>query len=147
MYSRDERVVKRVFRKTERRVPSALTNTSSRPTWASAADQGVRPISVNLTKGTSQPFSAGLCQLPYNLIPVPKGCGQTVRGRNCHTNLVKHEFNLPPSAAPHGPIDIPRGKTCRPLPPCVRPIGWRRFCRVATPAHWPGPSSADVPTP
>jgi hypothetical protein len=128
-------------------LPANHANANEQADRASAADQGVRTISVNLIKDIAQPYSAGLCQLPYNLIPVLKGFGQTVRGRNCRTNLVKHKFNLPPSAAPHGPVDIPRGKTCRSLPPCVRPIGWRRFCHAATPAHWPGPSSADVSTP
>ena len=36
-------------------LPQALTNTSSRPTWASAADQGVRPTLHSSIRG--QAFS------------------------------------------------------------------------------------------
>jgi hypothetical protein len=109
--------------------------------------QGLTPISVNLIKGISPSFPAGLRQLHCDLIPVPECFGQTVTGQNRHTDLVKHEFNLSPSATPHCPIGIPRGKTCRPLPPCVRPRGWRKSFHAATLAHLPGPFSAGAPAP
>src|ERR1039458_27509 len=108
---------------------------------------GQTPISVNLRKNIARPLSARFCQLPCNLIPVPKGLGQTVGRQDCHTDLVIHECNFPPPAAPHGPIGIPRGKTYRPPPPCVRPKGWQRFCRAAMRARLPDLFSADVPSP
>ena len=108
---------------------------------------GRTPISVNLRKGISQPLPAGLCQLLRNFIPVPEGLGQTVRRQNRHADLVIHEFNLSPSAASHCPVGIPRGKTCRPPPPCVRPAGWRKSCHAARRARWPGLFSADAPGP
>ena len=130
---------------------SAFQKARGKPTRGSAADQGadqgVRPISVNLMIGISMPFSARLSQLHGNLVPVSEGLSQTVGRQDRHTDLVKHEFYLPPSATPHCPIGIPRGKTCRPLPPCVRLIGWQRFYRAAKRAHLPDPFSAGDPTP
>jgi hypothetical protein len=49
--------------------------TRGKPARGPAADQGVRPISVNLRKGIPSAFTAWLRQLLYNLIPAPKRLG------------------------------------------------------------------------
>ena len=60
-------------------LPQALTNTSSRPTWASAADQGVRPTlhssiqyGADSSTGTPESWRWSLTfQRNRNLYPSP----------------------------------------------------------------------------
>jgi hypothetical protein len=118
-----------------------------RGTVENPAKVGRTPISVNLRKGITRPFTTRLCESFCNLVPISEGLGETVGRKDCHTGFVIHEFNFPPSAASQRPVGIPRGKMHLPPRPFARPKGWRRSCRAAMLVRWPDLFSADVPIP
>src|ERR1035441_9076823 len=82
-------------------LPQALTNTSSRPTWASTADQGVRPTlhSFSCVLAAGPRFRGSPCHWRVALAIGRRGGGRWCR-RRVRAALVRRRFYRDPPCGP-----------------------------------------------